>query len=1095
METVQNSSGLGSMVIYTFRAGSTLGSMAINTLRSGSLAERIVLGTALLATGTFIATKIIQMVARFFMEPPRSNSVPKYQLQLRKETVDDLHKRVKEQYFPTKIEVSKVSEETKDQVSKLPSHSLLDSLILNDLVVTQDLEVPLALALHGYHELKTKIGGNEDRFIFLAMSFLQSGNEGLPSVIEWEEKGLDLDIPPHGNKMFAELENKLNIVGLSLKNLERSEEPIAVVQFKDETSKKIYSLADLYQTIKLHGPHILSRFEVELKKPLVVKAKIQLHESRMSIIDKTLSTVRAVLIEDFVAKFGDKNKELYPIFGSNRETLLFVLENICWHALDRVFETLETTFIPSKESEQKTRKIDLETQLGKVLTEEAKLKQAQMYLQQILEKPDNNKAMGSLVKLLLEEVENSSERDSLVIKLQTPELQSQEKSIELELERLDGVQRFYDKVTMGAALADEGKKALLRGNGEKDNQAEFGARRRSSPMPEIDSTADNRWTYAKQIDELSIEIVKASSMAVGEVADLKWHEFLLSLDEELKNVPNLSSELCVAIIEQGWVNFNQRQALLFLTGEHRWLITKKMIVQRLAQGSLQDKGKALLKEVGKKGANLFKTLYGRFVTALLAFDQRTRGTNVERCKPADRIVETFIDAVLDCHQALAQVQEKGSDEIGNREESVVKELEDSVGIHPSAENKPSADAVFLGALLFRFLSILQPEVLTEDIRDALTKSLVSAGEAEPTLLRDVIEKYKTIRPTMDPWVKPLGAFLVPFLQFIIERQSSHNFANQLSDLLSPMALNALIIEFLRDDDSEIKIENGFLGNKDRAKWYQEDERLFQEGLEKRSLLDKEIKVMENSFEEHKKEASVTSKKDSSKALEFFAKKLGSLKEELGKLDLELAPEMLRRIVIANVPSLFVGYVVQFADDLFELMQYPRILRHIVFNVLEKSVHSLAKPLQKSAENLLHLPVNHEFEEQSAFDFFFSNRLKTNIGNKIGTLFSRISATENQYSYFVGFSQKVAKWVFPGYTVFTAIQGLIEKLIKINFKSDEAVNWSASKVVVTLNNRILESAQDLTDSGVKAIIATQLKKVIGIKEVGSEKDPVLNASLL
>ena len=463
-----------------------------------------------------------------------------------------------------------------------------------------------------------------------------------------------------------------------------------------------------------------------------------------------------------------------------------------------------------------------------------------------------------------------------------------------------------------------------------------------------------------------------------------------------------------------------------------------------------------------------------------------------RCKPADRIVETFIDAVLECHQALAQVHEKGSDEVGNREESVVKELEDSTGMHPSAENKPSADAVFLGALIFRLLSILQPEGLTEDIRDAFTKSLVNPGDAEPNFLRDAIEKYKTIRPTMDPWVKPVGAFLVPFLQFIIERKSSHNFAHQLSDLLSPVALNALIVEFLKDDDSKIEIESGFSGNKDRTKWCQEDEKLFQECIENRSQLDKELKAMEKSFEEHNKEASGKAKEDSSKSLESFTKKLGSLKAELGRLDLELAPEMLRRIVIANVPTLFVGYAVQFADDMFELMQYPRILRHIVFNVLEKSVHSLAKPLEKGAENLLQEPVN-AVEDKSAFDFFFSVRLKTNVGNKIGTLFTRMSATENQYSYFVGFSQRVAKWIFPGYTVFTAIQGLIEKLIKINFKSDQAVNWSASKVVVTLNNHILKSARDQTDEGMKAVVESQLKKVIGLKEeviaLPNEKDHV------
>lgn len=157
-----------------------------------------------------------------------------------------------------------------------------------------------------------------------------------------------MKIPSHYKAAFAELEENLRKVGLSLKNLIQSGMPIALARFKDETNKEIHDLADLYQTVK--GSHILSSFEV-------AKAKIQLHESRLKIIDKTLSTLRAVLINDFVSSFGEKHKELYTIFGSNPETLQFVLENICWHALDRVFETVETTFIPSKEAQLKAQKL------------------------------------------------------------------------------------------------------------------------------------------------------------------------------------------------------------------------------------------------------------------------------------------------------------------------------------------------------------------------------------------------------------------------------------------------------------------------------------------------------------------------------------------------------------------------------------------------------------------------------------------------------------------------------------------------------------------------------------------------------------------
>ncbi len=89
-------------------------------------------------------------------------------------------------------------------------------------------------------------------------------------------------------------------------------------------------------------------------------------------------------------------------------------------------------------------------------------------------------------------------------------------------------------------------------------------------------------------------------------------------------------------------------------------------------------------------------------------------------------------------------------------------------------------------------------------------------------------------------------------------------------------------------------------------------------------------------------------------------------------------------------------------------------------------------------------------------------------------------------------QTVAKRVLPGYLVFAGIQTKIEGLIQKKFDSLEATQWSAAKLVVTMNKYILAFAQDLSGDGMKSIITTQLRKVIGLKE----KDPVLlDASLL
>ena len=634
--------------------------MVIQTLRSGSIFERLGLGTALFATGAVVTNEIIQVVSRFFARPQPRVTLPRYELS--QQAKEDIERRVREKYPLSIVVESHKNVASNDPVPQLISFSLLEALTFNEMIVTQETAVPLAKALHAYQELKTEIGGDDELFIFLAMSYLQNEKDGLPSVLIWEEKNLEFTIPPRFNKAFAEIENKLNLVGLSLKNLIHSGSPVSLARFLNGTSKEIYSLADLYQTVKLQGPHFLRSFEVELKKQQVKQqveeAKIQLHESRMNIIDKTLSTLRAVLINDFVDSFEYKHKELYTIVGNNPETLNFVLDNICWHALDRVFEIIEDTFIPSKEAEQKIRKIDLEVRLAQVLKDGGKLKQAQACLLQILEKPDNNEAMEALAKLLLAEEGYCSERDLLIKKLQDPELQFKEEDFEQELERVQEVQNFYRKIRIAGAtsIIACGFNGLLRGNRVKKNQAKSIVRQISSPPPRRESVVDDRLTYAKQIDELSSTIVKTGSEAIEEVVVQKWQESLLLLDEELATVPHLSSELCTAIVEQGWVNFEQGQELRLITVEHRWLITKKMILQRLATETLQQKGKEILQQVGKRGADFFNTMYSRLVTAFLAFDQRTKKASKERFKPADLIAMTFFDSVLQSHQALVQLK-------------------------------------------------------------------------------------------------------------------------------------------------------------------------------------------------------------------------------------------------------------------------------------------------------------------------------------------------------------------------------------------------------------------------------------------------------
>ena len=223
-----------------------------------------------------------------------------------------------------------------------------------------------------------------------------------------------------------------------------------------------------------------------------------------------------------------------------------------------------------------------------------------------------------------------------------------------------------------------------------------------------------------------------------------------------------------------------------------------MIIQRLAKDSLQLKGKEILKGVGKGATTFIKTLYGRLVTALLAFDRQTRVAQQDDTKPADRIARTLIDSVLECHEALTRAKKKNPYSlVGQRENEVVKELTGKM--HASASNKPSADTVFLGKLILELLSILQPGGLTEDIRTALTTALTNPGESEPTLIKKVFETYKQkISPAAASGLKLVEGLLIKALENIIEKKSASNVASQLSDLLDRRSINASIVGLLKE---------------------------------------------------------------------------------------------------------------------------------------------------------------------------------------------------------------------------------------------------------------------------------------------------------
>jgi hypothetical protein len=340
------------------------------------------------------------------------------------------------------------------------------------------------------------------------------------------------------------------------------------------------------------------------------------------------------------------------------------------------------------------------------------------------------------------------------------------------------------------------------------------------------------------------------------------------------------------------------------------------------------------------------------------------------------------------------------DGAGQRENEVVKELEKNGELHPSASNKPSADAVFLGKLILELLSVLQPEGLTEEVRKILVTALSKPGELEPSLIQKAIELYTNkIRPAAGPWIKPVGVFLIQALENIIERQSTHNFASQLSDLLDPANINAALVDFLNPDKAQDKPDEKeeeekkitisaqvSVEAKERIKWYPDDEENVKALLQKRSDLETNISALEERF-------GFLKKAGASEVMAKILPELTAKKLELANLDLVLVPELLRRLVIANTGYGMTGYAVQFLRDIFELIQYPRILRHVVFNVLEKSIQSLAKPLEESqTATILDEPLI-QADQQSIFDFLFSDSAKTNLGSMLGNLIGSVSQKE------------------------------------------------------------------------------------------------------
>jgi len=545
------------------------------------------------------------------------------------------------------------------------------------------------------------------------------------------------------------------------------------------------------------------------------------------------------------------------------------------------------------------------------------------------------------------------------------------------------------------------------------------------------------------------------------------------------------------------------------------------------------KGGELVCGVGKGVAYFFKNIYGRLVTALLAFHSRTIGAEKDP-KPADRIARGFIDSLVQCHAAL-QKAKKVKHDAYSIEDLVVKELEKNGEMHPSASNKQSADVVFLGKLIIELLSVLQPEGLAADIRKMLTTALLQPGESEPTMIQKVIDAYnEKIRPTAGPWIKPVSIFLFQALENIIEKRSTTNFASQLSNLLSPESVNAYIVEFLNTETEVPITQRGEYEERKPDKWYREDGINCLRFLQQRVELDATIKRIELYLESVKQATQLSATphvypsasignsnleqqeippvpidviardlvitpqasprtsiansnlEPEEKPLDPIEVITGDLikkKKELALLDKELVPLLLRRMVIASMPSglaeMMTGYLVEVVEEFSQLIQDPRILRHIIFNILEKTIHELAIPLEENQEKP---PLKEGVTpsiNQSVFDYLFSDNFKREFGMKIFGLFSSLTLQNSVWGWV---ANKAVETVNPGKYLFNKIQEMIEgEIIKKYDGNSQVINCSVVTLISAIDAKIHALAEDKTDKGMTARIATQLSNLIGVKD--------------
>jgi hypothetical protein len=83
---------------------------------------------------------------------------------------------------------------------------------------------------------------------------------------------------------------------------------------------------------------------------------------------------------------------------------------------------------------------------------------------------------------------------------------------------------------------------------------------------------------------------------------------------------------------------------------------KKNDCSEVSKDSLQQKGSELVQGVGKGVLSFFTTAYGRLMTALLAFDKRTREAKQGEPKPADRIATVFFNSIIQAYKAVLEAK-------------------------------------------------------------------------------------------------------------------------------------------------------------------------------------------------------------------------------------------------------------------------------------------------------------------------------------------------------------------------------------------------------------------------------------------------------